>query len=53
MTENQKAIYLTNLFNAKYKILGHEEANIEVNVDTGLKRLKDVIQQQEEAKEQK
>ena len=45
-----KAIYLTNLFNAKYKILGHEEANVEVNVDTGLKRLKDVIQQQEEIK---
>lgn len=33
MTENQKANYLTNLFNSKYKIMGHEETNIEVNVE--------------------
>lgn len=41
MTENQKAIYLTNLFNAKYKILGHEESNIEVNVNNSLSSLFD------------
>lgn len=41
MTENQKAIYLTNLFNAKYKILGHEEANVEVNVNNSLSSLFD------------
>ena len=39
MTENQKAIYLTNLFNAKYKILGHEEANVEVNINNSLSSL--------------
>lgn len=41
MTENQKAIYLTNLFNAKYKILGHEEANVEVNINNSLSSLFD------------
>lgn len=41
MTENQKAIYLTNLFNAKYKILGHEESNVEVNINNSLSSLFD------------
>lgn len=41
MTENQKAIYLTNLFNVKYKILGHEEANVEVNINNSLSSLFD------------
>lgn len=36
MTENQKAIYFTNLINAKYKILGHDESNVEVNVNNQL-----------------
>ncbi len=36
MTENQKATYLTNLINAKYKILGHDESKVEVNVNNQL-----------------